>query len=232
MTFLKKSLLVILLLLLSGCSVEYNLTINKDLTINENVLASENENVLITMTGLDTKESINTLYNKFKRDNLDTKLSSSINNSKVKATVRGKHKSIDDYVSNFTSDIYNEAIITREDSLVTLTFDQSIPLKSTGRNVLIYDDLKINISLPFKVKKHNADSVRGNTYTWNLDRDNATKNILISYDEKEYVDSFSLNLFNNTFNINYSLITIGIIGFVVLVIVIVVFINNKKNNKV
>ena len=78
MNRIKKLLLLIGILFLSGCSVKYNLKINNDLTINESVIAEDNKNELKTRTGLDENESISRLYSLFKRDGLKTKISSKL----------------------------------------------------------------------------------------------------------------------------------------------------------
>lgn len=232
MNKMKKVLLLIGVLFLSGCSVKYNLKINNDLTINESVIAKENKNELKTRTGLDENESINRLYSLFKRDGLNTKISSKIDNDDVTSTIRGSHNSIEEYAKNFTSDLYKEVNVERDGDIVTLTINQTTPLVSTGRQILVYDEVDINIEVPFKVIEHNADSVKKNVYTWNLVRDKETKNIMIKYEENTVKDSFKLSFGNNSFNVKYSFIAVGVIILIGLIIALIVFINNKKNNRV
>ena len=232
MTYLKKSLLLIIILLLSGCSVEYNLVINKDLTINESVTAKEEEKVLRTLTGLDSNEAVNALYEKFNREGLNSTLSSKENDGNIIATVRARFNTLEDYASNFTSDLYKEVNVTKKDDIVTLTIDQTAPFTSEGRNVLVYDNITVNITVPFTVTDHNADSVKKNTYTWIINKDGESKDIMISYDENSYNNSIKITIGKNSFNFKYSYIAILIILLIIGMIALVVFINNKKNNKV
>ena len=47
---IKRLLILLIVVLLSGCSVKYDLTINEDLTVNEKVIAKEYTNRMKTNT--------------------------------------------------------------------------------------------------------------------------------------------------------------------------------------
>ena len=44
------------------------------------------------------------------------------------------------------------------------------------------DNFKINVSIPFNVTDNNADSIKDNTYTWELNKDDTYKEINVRYD--------------------------------------------------
>ena len=55
---------------------------------------------------------------------------------------------------------------------------------SSNDNIInSYDisDLKINISTPFSINDSNADSIKDNTYTWNLNSKDTYKDISIDF---------------------------------------------------
>ena len=60
---IKKIIFFSFILFLTGCSVNYKLTINKDSTINEKVVAKENTNRMKSKTNLDEKQSVTFLTN-------------------------------------------------------------------------------------------------------------------------------------------------------------------------
>lgn len=227
-----KILTICLLFLLCGCSVEYDLSINKDLTVSESVTAKEITNRMNSRTGLDTDSSVNYLYNMFKREGLDTTISKVESDNETIATVNGYHNSLEDYASNFTSDVFKKADISTNGDIVSLSFDQTKALLSNSPRTLVYDEIVVKIEVPFKVIEHNADSVNKNTYTWNIKKDKTLKNIKISFDKKQVKEELKVKLFNNTFSIKFEFIAVGAILLIILIIVCIVFINNKKNNRV
>lgn len=84
------------------------------------------------------------------------------------------------------------------------------------------DDLTINIKTNLKVLENNADSVNGNVYTWNINKDNSSvKRVYIKV--KKGSDYFSM------------FIDIGIvIGFVIVIVLLVFLVKKKiaKNNEI
>ena len=229
---LKITLFIIIIFLLSGCSVNYTLEINEDNTINENVEASEITNRLKSYTRLDEEAAVNYLFNIYKRDNEDIKLSHRSDNNKTYAVAYTSHTSIDDSASKFKSDIFNKVSISRNNNVVTLTTKLDKMLNSGESYSTIYDDVTINIKLPYKVLENNADRVNKNVYTWTINENTKEKNIMLSYKENVMKDTVNLKINNKTYNINYGFIVIGGIILLVLIIILVVVIKNKKNNVV
>ena len=108
--------------------------------------------------------------------------------------------------------------------------EQKELLSSDTNYSLLYDDITVNITIPFEVTSNNADKVNGNTYTWNIKKDSDYKTIEFSYKEGNKKDEVNINVNNETYNIHYGVIIV--IGFVIIIgsIVLFVYINNKKNN--
>ena len=180
---IKIVLLMILVLLVSGCSVKYNLTINDDKSVNEEVIAEEYTKRMNLSTGLSDKESIDYLYNLFNRVGLKTKITSKKDGNLTIATVKGYHDSLDDYVDNFNSDIVKQVNMTKKDNIVTLRFKQSEVLSTTSSKGFAYNKIKVSIEVPFKVVDHNATSIQKNIYSWEIKEDEPVKEMMISFDE-------------------------------------------------
>ncbi|MBR2713102.1 MAG: hypothetical protein IKE73_05295 [Bacilli bacterium] len=229
---LRKLLLLVLVIILSGCSVKYELVINKDSSVNEKVIAKEHNTKIRKNTGMTTDQAVLYLYELFDREGLKTKITTIEEDGFIKSTVTGYHNSVDEYALNFTSDIFATPGIERDGSKVTLLFEQFRKINPDDINRLIYDDIEVSITLPFKVLEHNADKKRGNTYTWVINSKQDFKQIKLVYDEKKIKDKVKINFFDSSFDIRYEFIAIGAIALVILIVIIIVLINNKKNNKV
>ena len=82
------------ILLLSGCSVEYDLTLNDDLTVNEKVVATEKTKRMESYTRQKDKQAVNYLFDMYKRPNEDISITSRENNSDTIAVALTQHDSI------------------------------------------------------------------------------------------------------------------------------------------
>lgn len=229
-TKIKILMLLIFVFLVSGCSVEYNLNINEDSSINEEVVAYENTNRLEAKTRLKGEQACNYLYNMFKRDNENISVNYGEKNSITYGTARTIHKNIDDFASKFSSDIFERVEVLKNEDEIIVTALQKDKLGGDSVTSYIYDDIEINITLPFKVTEHNADSVSKNTYTWKIKKDQKEKNIKIVYKDKELPNRANITINNNKYNLKYEYFIVGGIILIILSIIVFVFIKSKKNN--
>lgn len=176
-------LLIIAVLLTTGCTCEYNLTIDNN---------TYHEKIILTGT---TSEEITNFSNKWQIP-VDKEEYNSIGgdtNSGVDVTgdIYEYSKTGNNLVFNYdftTSGINNSTAISQCYSKATITAYQDSIIISTSDKVNCFDryapltNLKINITTTKSVKSHNADSVNGNTYTWNVNSTNANNkpiNLLI-----------------------------------------------------
>lgn len=224
-------LLILVMLLFSGCSVNYDLYVNSDLTVNEKVTAYEGADSLKTKTGQEAKAAANTFYDLYKIDGVNYSFSTVENNGLVTSITTTSFKSLEDYEEYFKSDIVKEVNITKKDSNITIEYKQNVPLNDYSSRSLIYDDITVNLNIPFKVTKHNADSVKGNTYTWNINKDGKLKDIKITFNKDETSTSrvFDFGFFK--INVKYSVLLVSGLVLVLLIIIGIVYIRNKKNNR-
>ena len=227
---IKKIFIISLIFILTGCSVEYDLTINEDYSISEKVVAQEKTKKMESLTKSKGDNAVNYLYNMFKRNNITPTINTVTDISNTYTTVFTSHDDINEYASNFKSDIFKKVDVEKKNNIVTFTANQTIPLGNNSNYSLIYDDLTIKINIPFKVIEHNADSVVGNNYIWKIDKNNKIKNIKVTYNEGSKKNSININVNNKTYNISYAIIIISGIILTVAIIIVIVVINNKKNN--
>lgn len=228
---IKYLFLLLLVILFTGCTVNYDLNIDDDLSVTERVEAIEKENTIKTNTGMKSNKAVDYLYNIFKRDGIEPSISSRVEKDRVIATASASHKSLEKYVANFNSDIFKRAKLSKSGTLYSLSFNQNKKLSSMDSTAPIYDNVIINITVPFKVIEHNADKTYKNTYTWNIRKDEELRKIKIKFDtsQKDNSKIFDLGVFK--INVKYNVLLFSAILLIVATIVIVVYINNKKNNR-
>lgn len=227
---LKIFIMLAVILILSGCSVEYDLTINEDNTINEKIIAEERTKRMESLTRQKGRQAITYLYDMFKRPGEDIKISSREDDYNTYATAIISHNSIDDYASKFSSDVFEKVNIERNNDEVIFTAVQTKLFDDNSGNSLIYDDITINIKIPYEVISNNANSIKGNVYTWKINRSEKYKTIKFSYKEGNKKDKINIEVNEKTYNIGYGVAVVGVMVLIIVFIILFVYIKNKKNN--
>ena len=226
---MKKIILIIIsLLLLTGCSAEYNLdlrtTPNENLNIIEtntqddyfNYLKDYNENVPVIYDDQDPDvTNINPDLEYYDVNNLSSE-------KKADITLNYEYNSVDFNDSNIINTCYsninflnNNKNINISTSNEFLCFDKYITL----------DEVIVNIMTDKTIKEHNADKVSNNTYTWIITKQNyLNKPIKLS--------SLSTSKRETKENTKISLIIIlsSILGFIILIFIMFTYKNRKYNS--
>lgn len=183
--------LIIISIIISGCQAKYELRINKNLTVDETLVALEDDD-FYNMFQISKKELVNSILNSdnmyFSRnyyqiseiddENLyGVKIEKTYNDLKDFASEFNFYRP---YFESFSCDINDNGVINI--SLSNKKIDEIFS------NRYIIDQGEISIIVPFKVLKHNADKydIKNNKYTWNFDLTSKTKNnIYIEFDTNE-----------------------------------------------
>ena len=193
------------ILLLSGCTVDYNLSIDSDF-INENISFIEND-----MSKLDTIRT----YGTFISDNgigMSLNYKFNLENYQNSKSVYNCYKYFN--VSN-TDDTYT--ISTSKDFLC---FNEDYPL---------LEQVNVNITTKYKVLETNATIIDGDTYSWVINKTNAENSqIIIKFQTK------SDNMFADIINEDnkFLILIIGMLGVIGIIIVSYVYLKSRKNNKI
>lgn len=177
---LKIFIIGILLILVTGCSGNYNLKINDDMSINEELyLTIDNSNNAYTKTLKIFKE------NNIPEDDYEVVLS----DNNVRITYNKKYDSIEEYLLN--SKVYHELIdeiqFNKSNNYIDLYVNQKLKvsndngIKMNGTNLVDLDVLQINIENPFDVNFSNAEIVNDNVYTWTIKKGDTEKKIQMQF---------------------------------------------------
>lgn len=174
----KLIVLISFLILLSGCTVNYNITIDEN-NIKENIVVEDN------ITNGRTKEDIVSFYNNWYPvylyegviDDYSVKVDDAVyyNKGNIVETENGYNYSYS----------YNHKIDDYKNSTIWNLYLVNNTLSNTSKNISIYsgkgmqlfnksfiDNLNVSITTSLKVGEHNADRVEGNTYIWEYNLSN------------------------------------------------------------
>ena len=195
-------LLLIIVFLVCGCSGTYNLKINNDLSVSEELnitLEDESSNY----------DSINDLFINNNIDEKDYRIV--IENNDLNVTYNNKYDSIEDYLLN--SFLYKQLF----DNISYNTDRKEFSLEASNifnnnNSTLNFSNriksLQIKVDTPLNVVEENSDSSTDNSYIWNID--NKTK-------EKDLYLIFSVD--NNIFTTG----NILVFGAIIIVLIILVY---------
>lgn len=199
---MKKIYLILALLLLSGCSINYNLDIEDDGLFKETITGT------VTNKELDDTNSTNVDIYSYSL-NTATPLIDNKGQYKKEIIDKNKYKEFK-YTYTFDNNYKSSNILNT--CFTYVLFDESedyYNIDLYGPFKCMYSD-KINISVTSKyaITDNNADKVNKNTYTWTIkDKDNA--NIHLEVNKKiEYKES----------NKKYVFTSIRIVSFIILLI--------------
>jgi len=223
---MKKIILLLILVLTSGCTVDYNLVIDKKNTLNEEItIKSENnqESYELYNDPWPTKA----YYSDADSGDYPEKLNG-VEYYKEEKYLENNfyHKKLThSSIMNKFNDI-NSIKLCYEDFYVTNNEDNTITLATTStflcmENYPNLNQVNINIKVANPVVSSNASSVDGKNYKWTITRDNyETSGIIITFKKD--------NVGNGDYASNI-LLALGVLGTFLIFIGGVIFYNIKKN---
>ena len=178
----KYLLIGLLVIVLTGCSGNYDLTINEDLSVTEEVKLT-----------LDDEQDV---YDKtvkiFEDNDIDPEnYKVSLKDDEVNIYYKNKYNSIEDYVLNskLYKQIFNEMQYNKTRKYVDLYVNENIKEKNdstfiNGTNLVDFDVIQVNVKTPFEVLVNNADLKNDDTYTWTIKKGESKKKIQFQFSPK------------------------------------------------
>lgn len=217
---IKKVVVFVALLLLTGCTINYDLTINEN-SIDEKISGSVNKSEY-QLSDEDT--SPNLFY--------------TLINGDVPALVVGDDlykKDISElgdklnynysytYNNNFDkSRIINSCF----ENHIILETDKYYHIELSGKFYCLYSDkININVTSNYEVIDNNADKINGNKYVWTIDNSNNVDILLTISKEEKYEEPVKAKMFS-TFQI------VGLIVFALLTIITYILYKRKNSGKI
>ena len=220
----KVFLMTIMMLLCVGCEAKYNITFNDDLSVKETINATEDKDFFDEYENSSMGRVVGFILEPYLNDlnkqgyNTDTIITSQ--NGGVSIT--NNYKNFDGYKRNtlLSSQFTDKIEYEQDGDIVTISAKGAFSKDEQNQDKFPVEKGTISITLPFKVKEHNADKVSGNTYTWEFDA--------IDTEEEELKIVFDSSRKGNE---NYILPIIIISGIVILVIGAIMVYNGIKRRQ-
>ena len=220
---IKYFFLIICLFLLSGCSVDYHLNIDKDFSFNETVVMSASNEADI---------SVISSYNSYLPINVDADDSVLFENKidgveyyELKKTTDNSRLKL---YYDFDYEKFNHSMIANSCyQYVTVMKDGKDLILSTSREFLgfdVYDNLenvKVTLTSTYKLNETNADETDGHNYIWYITRENANnKYLYLSLDTTKrdltLWEKLKEGEYTNIFTISVLLFLIGLLIYYIL----------------
>lgn len=182
-------LLLFVIMLFTGCTGKYDIKINDDLSVNENLYLELKDGNYEKTVNIFEKNKIN-------KDKYSVFMSSDTLIIKYK----DKFSSIEDYI--LSSKVYHQLIdeiqYSKEKNYIDIYVDEKLKLKNGLDLNLVgnsndIESLDVNIELPFKVLNSNSDNINKNKYSWKINNDDLHKKIFIQFNPNRS-DNLSLQL--------------------------------------
>lgn len=228
----KVLLLVLIMILLTGCQTKYDAKIMLDGSVVESGILLDNKEELIDSY---TKEKMSGYVNNLLRANgLAKKKYDLIENGNLAGIkMELKYKSLEDYTKRSKAiDYLFKSIEIEKKNKETII--RSIPsdyevIYYENDGELNYINSTITVGLPYEVIETNADSRNEdtNTFTWNIN--DSFEGIYIKYYNNRYFSKDIGKLFKYaTANTYFNLVTMVIGGILIIVILVLVFELKKR----
>lgn len=230
--------LLVSILLLTGCSIKYDLLITDKEEVKEKfTITVDNETAIKKSNSvdeyLDYYSNIYTANKGYGQFSIKTKKGKEFSSFIVTNTYSDLNKYVDSY--SFIS-MFNDASIERVGNYVTFTTTENEYLKIIKSDEYLdeefyYKDLKINIKFYNKVVSHNADFVdeANNVYTWDITKPNPKEYITFKFSNEKRYDVIIKDW------IMTNILPISIIGTLLVIVVcfgIYVVIVRKNNDRI
>lgn len=235
----KYILLIIMIFILTGCSVDYSLNINSDEKVEETVIIITNNNDLTNAYGGTIKNAADMYINSykvfFKEHNIKSRYN--INDNETIFYLTKTYENLEEYANSvFFTNLYQSAIVNRKNSSVRFSnagdYYGNILFGDTDTfvdNAQYIDDLNITMKFQNKIITANADESdeENNIYKWHINK-KEFKNIVFEVSNEKRYDII-IKEFLET-KIIY--IEIGLtISAAVIITALYFYIHNKRINK-
>lgn len=211
-------ILIISIFILSGCTVEYNATITKD-NVLENIVLNGNKEDDFPVPAYITDQGPSLTDQKVEGiEYYEVNYGENLRNFKYKFPFERYKDSrgINYCYKNVSINEINENSYRLSTNNYNSCIDYYQEIENLTINLHFADD--------FKITNHNADEVKGNTYTWLINRQN--------YDNKTIEITYSLaettkEEYENNKKINF-LVIVSCFGILIIVLTVVIKFKNKK----
>lgn len=209
--FMKKIIfLCMFLLILCGCHADYNVFIDKDSISEEIDVSMEKNDINMRFVENDAYPMHSNFDKKYEK-------SVSYDGDMINMNVKYTYTPLEFANANSFNQCFN-------DKTVEVDNDEYYYFRLTDMNrCFLTANFDVNIKTNYKVISNNADSVKGNTYTWHVNEENMNNVLIEIRIDKNHVD--------NSGKMIYAYVIFGVVlAFIIFLIRSFVKKNNSRND--
>lgn len=218
-------LLIICILIITGCKVEYNLVINNDLTISESVKMTGTDEFFDNYYKSSRMNVIEMMFDDYRKEDLRNGGYSYqiIDGNTPYVLASQDYVNAQDFATKtiLFAQYFEDIEVYEQDGVITIETHDFIPINPDSIERYNIKTTKIDIKSSYKIVSHNASSYdeKTNTYTWYIDDETTDFSLKFAYDTNEIYQVSK----NNT----DLMLIIGTLLVISLVIVFAYFMNKR-----
>lgn len=234
----KKTILILIILFMTGCSVNADISINGDLSLSESINI-EFKNSLANASESITEYAENYLNyyaSAIELKNYNYVIKEGSNNSNVIFNKTSKDICVGINEGLFSNYLYDKIECSNtEDYIIIVSKGTPSTVLATSQKKFNVEKVNLNLKLPIRPIEHNADVENNNVYTWNFNKYITKDKIIYLKIDKHELEKYNENLLikqnkqNKQNKINIIIAIFSILG--VLVVISVILLKKYKKNK-
>lgn len=230
--------LVGIVFLLTGCTVDYNLNIDDSFIKEDISFVERNTNTFDIIRPYGTFWMDNISYRELMNEYMKMDVAATndnlhfYNKNLITDNGLGLHLkynfAIDDYgLNKVVYNCYKYFNVDNENGIYTISTSKAFLCFNEDNPLL--EQVNVNIKTKYQVLENNANVVNGDTYSWIINKENADDSqIFIKFQTKNNRGLDNIISEDNQFLI----LILGVIGIVSIVVVTYIYLKGKKNNKI
>lgn len=238
----KRILILLMIIILSGCTVKENISINADGSISEKTnISFDNEMAINYDTPTKYAEDFLKYYNNvIELKNYSYDIIENKNNTDVKFSRKTSKLCEGIKYGVFVDNLYSD-IECSEDDYYYIIKSNSQQLLSKPMNEKRFDvqRVELNIKVPIPLEENNADNVSNNTYTWFFDENtDPNKSVYLKINKSSLENKNKVEKEQKTKeetikkNVsNIKIIGVIVVIFALLILIVYTLYKKYKNNK-
>ena len=219
----KNIFLILILFLITGCSCNYNISLNKDLTVDEEIIiygTNRLYNAYYKTNRVDVlKENLENYVEELEVDNYESSLVEDVNPYII---IKRKYQNMEEYLNNskFFNDYFDEISYNKSGNIVKIDTIGFNPNEEDNPDRFYVENALINVKLSYEVNNANTSIVddKTNTFQYNLLENDSDFKLLINYDISKKFNPLKKNM----------IYIVGAILVIVITWLILFLVNRKK----
>lgn len=219
----KNIFLILILFLITGCSCNYNISLNKDLTVDEEIIiygTNRLYNAYYKTNKVDVlKENLENYVEELEVNNYEYSLVEDVNPYII---IKRKYQNMEEYLNNskFFNDYFDEISYNKSGNIVKIETIGFNPNEEDNPDRFYVENALINVKLSYEVSNANTSIVddKTNTFQYNLLENDSDFKLLINYDISKKFNPHKKNM----------IYIVGAILVIVITWLILFLVNRKK----